>query len=91
MFYNFCQTLYEKEGTKIINQVSRIRKDLGITQEDLAQNVGISRPYLSEIENCKRQLSGVVMLRIAHCLGVKAEEIFFTDEVLHEGQNSDLI
>lgn len=86
MVYNFSITLHEKEGTKIINQVSHVRKNLGITQEELAQNVGISRPYLSDIENCKRQLSGTVMLRIARCLGMQVEEIFFTDNVLHEGQ-----
>lgn len=49
----------------------------------MARNVGITRPYLSDIENCKRQVSGEVMLRIARFLNVNVEKIFFADDVQH--------
>lgn len=49
----------------------------------MARNVGITRPYLSDIENCKRQVSGEVMLRIARFLNVNVEKIFFVDDVHH--------
>ncbi|MEQ8235280.1 MAG: helix-turn-helix domain-containing protein [Syntrophomonadaceae bacterium] len=52
----------------------------------LAHHIGISRPYLSDIENCKRQLSGQVMLKIARYLEVPVEEIFFADNVHDDGQ-----
>lgn len=67
----------------INNLVSKFRKQRGITQHELAQSVGITRPYLSDIENCKRQVSGEVMLKIARHLQVKVEEIFFADDVHH--------
>jgi DNA-binding XRE family transcriptional regulator len=49
----------------------------------MARNVGITRPYLSDIENCKRQVSGEVMIRIARFLNVNVEKIFFVDDVHH--------
>ena len=83
--------LYEKEGAEIKNRVSLCRKELGITQEQLAKEVGISRPYLSDIENGKRQVSGAVMIRIAHCLGVNVEDIFFACGVQHVRQKSKAV
>jgi putative transcriptional regulator len=47
-----------------------------MTQEELARRVGITRPYLSDIENDKRQVRGELMIRIAITLGVKVEDIF---------------
>ncbi|MEN6326042.1 MAG: helix-turn-helix transcriptional regulator [Syntrophomonas sp.] len=68
---------------RIDNHISTVRKELGITQKELARNVGITRPYLSDIENCKRQVSGEVMIRIARFLKVNVEEIFFASDVQH--------
>lgn len=77
----------KKGEYRIRNLVSQVRKKQGITQGELAKNVGISRPYLSDIENSKRQVSGEVMIRIAHILKVKVEEIFFAGDVLHDVQS----
>lgn len=73
----------------INNIVSTVRKERGITQEEMARNVGITRPYLSDIENCKRQVSGEVMIRIARFLNVNVEKIFFADDVHHGVQRQD--
>ncbi len=70
----------------INNRVREIRKEQGITQAALAKKVGITRPYLSDIENCKRQVSGEVMLKIARNLQMKVEEIFFAGDVHHDEQ-----
>jgi len=56
----------------------------GLTQEELAVELGITRPYLSEIENCKHNVSGELMIRIARSLKVNVEEIFFINDVLHD-------
>lgn len=61
---------------KINNLVRKTRREQGITQEELAKRVGITRPYLSDIENDKRQVRGELMIRIAITLGVKVEDIF---------------
>lgn len=61
---------------KINNLVRKTRREQGMTQEELAKRVGITRPYLSDIENDKRQVRGELMIRIAITLGVKVEDIF---------------
>lgn len=82
------KNLTKKEENGIKNLVSQVRKEQGITQRELAEKVGISRPYLSDVENCKRQVSGEVMIRIARFLKVKVEEIFFAVGVQHGEQSS---
>lgn len=62
-----------------------------MTQAELASMVGITRPYLSDIENGKRQVSGEVVLRIARSLAVKVEDIFFAQVVQHDGQEPAMI
>ena len=68
------------------NRIAEKRKALGITQEQLAKLLNISRPYLSDIENGKHNVSGRLMLKIAKVLNCKVEEIFFEDTVNHTEQ-----
>lgn len=42
---------------KLGQNILRLRKEKGLTQEQLANEAGISRRYLSDIENQKRQIS----------------------------------
>ncbi|WP_425059170.1 hypothetical protein SCACP_38430 [Sporomusa carbonis] len=58
------------------NIIVKTRKIKKITQQELAK-IGIKRPYLSDIENCKYQPGGELMLNIAKALNVAVEEIFF--------------
>jgi putative transcriptional regulator len=62
------------------NKIAEARKSQSITQDDLARAVGISRPYLSDIENDKYNPGGALMLKIAKTLGVSVEELFSEDE-----------
>lgn len=74
--YNYVQHNKQKGARKIENLVRKTRREQGITQAELARRVGITRPYLSDIENGKRQVRGELMIRIAVILGVKVEDIF---------------
>lgn len=59
------------------NRVAEIRKERGMSQDELAKKAGISRPYLSHIETQRQQtISNVVMFKIAEALGAKYEYIF---------------
>lgn len=52
------------------------RKSRGLTLDQLAEMVGTSKGYLSDLENGKR-IGGVAMLRaIAQALGINDAEIF---------------
>lgn len=46
-----------------------------ITQQELAEEAGISKPYLSQIETGKRTGTAEVLAAIAHALGVTLNEI----------------
>lgn len=52
------------------NPVKVLRKYRGMTQTDLANKAGISRPYLTEIETGKKDGSIRAMRSLADALGV---------------------
>lgn len=59
------------------NKVAEIRKERGMSQQELAEKANVSRPYLSIIEtNQNKTVSNSVMFRIADALGVGIETIF---------------
>lgn len=49
------------------------RKSLGLTQDQLCQQVKISKPFLSEVETGKRNLSSSNLLDLAKALGVSCD------------------
>ncbi|MDH4419969.1 helix-turn-helix transcriptional regulator [Bacillus cereus] len=59
-----------------MNNINNLRKEKGITQEDLASKVGITRAYLSNLENGKHKPSLNVALKIANILESTVEKIF---------------
>lgn len=60
---------------KLGQNILRLRKEKGLTQEQLANKAGISRCYLSDIENGKRQISLAIIERIARELGMSVGEM----------------
>jgi putative transcriptional regulator len=59
-------------------KVHRARKN--ITQEELAELVGVTRPTINFIENGRFGPSAVLALKIARVFGVPFEEVFFLEE-----------
>lgn len=52
------------------------RKDLMLTQEEVAERSGICRGYYSNIETGKKGCSTDTWLRIAKCLEIQESELF---------------
>jgi HTH-type transcriptional regulator/antitoxin HipB len=59
------------------------RRDHGLTQEELAQDLGVSRRYVSEIENGKPGLYTERLFQMLRLLGVRlrAEQVDKRDGV----------
>lgn len=57
------------------NPIKVIRKFRGLTQDDLAQAAGISRPYLTEIETGRKNGSVKAMKAIAGVLNVPIDAL----------------
>lgn len=68
MNYNF---LYERLAQKI----ERLRKERGLTQEELAEKAGLHRAYFWDIEN-GRNISVKTAYKISKALGVSLSDLF---------------
>lgn len=55
--------------------LARLRYQLGLTQEELAETLGVSRRYLSEIENGKQSLFATRLFELLRELGVHLEVV----------------
>lgn len=62
--------------TRVFAQnVKRIRKDLGLSQEALATKAGLHRTYVGAVERGERNITLVSANRIAEALGVNLSEL----------------
>ena len=59
-----------------MNKIAELRKEKLISQEKLAAQVGLSRTYISEVENNKKQPNVKLAIKIAKVLGTSVESIF---------------
>lgn len=57
------------------NPIKVWREFRGLTQQQLAETVGISKPYLSQIETGKRRGTTEVITVIANALNVSVDEL----------------
>ena len=54
-------------------RIREIRDKRGMTQEKLAEAAGLSKSFLSEVENDKSNISSQILLRIANELGASMD------------------
>lgn len=57
------------------NPIANVRREHGVTQEQLAKMLGVHKNYLSMIERGERKPSAELVLRIAEALGIEVEDI----------------
>lgn len=63
-------------GDEVRNEVRRHRRALDLTQEDLAERVGVTRQTVISIEGGRYNPSVALALRLAETLGVPVEALF---------------
>ena len=61
---------------EVRNLVQQIRKEKGVTQQDLAAAVGVTRQTIISIEKGNYVPSVLLALKISHFFGLPVEEIF---------------
>ena len=57
-------------------RIACLRKKRGLSQLDLSLASGVSKNYLSDLENGRRNPSVLLLQRIASALGVSLEKLF---------------
>ncbi len=69
------EDILDKISARQDHPIKIVRKFRQMTQADLAENSGISRPYLTEIETGKKDGSLRAMKSIAGALGVSVGDL----------------
>ena len=62
------------------NKIEQIRKEKGITQEDFAKTMGVSRQTISSLENGRYNPSILLAYKIAKYFELSIEEVFIFEE-----------
>ncbi len=75
----------EVDYTAIGKRVKQLRKERNMSQEQLAEQVGVSVPHMSNIETGKTKFSLPVLVGLANVLGVMPDVLLF-DQVNPEGK-----
>jgi putative transcriptional regulator len=65
-----------KDHKKLLNNLEKLRKSAGLTQQELSESADVSRKSINAIENGIYVPSTVLALKIAKTLGCKVEDLF---------------
>lgn len=65
---------------KLGNELKILRKAQGLTQEELAEKVGVHATYIGKIEGGKSNPSVRMIFRISRALDVKLSKVFEFDK-----------
>ena len=68
------------------NRLEEIRKAKGITQEELANALEVSRQTVGSLENGRYNTSIILAFKIARFFEVSIEEVFIYEEGQHEDE-----
>jgi putative transcriptional regulator len=60
----------------MLNKLKLARVALGLTQEDVARRIGVSRQTVNAMEQAKYVPSTVLALKVARLFGQPVEELF---------------
>ena len=64
--------ILEAIGKKIVSR----RKELNMTQEDLAYSANIDRTYVGNIENGRQNISIAILYKLAQALKMEIKDFF---------------
>lgn len=61
---------------KVGQRIRKLRRQLGISQEELASRANLDRTYITSVERGKRNISVVNLEKLANALGVSLKTFF---------------
>lgn len=67
-------------GAEMENQIRRLRKELGLSQQELAGRCRVTRQTINAIENGKYDPTLSLAFRLAAELGSRVDELFVNRE-----------
>ena len=64
---------------KVFNTLKELRKAKNLTSKQMAEKLGISKAFYSQIENRTRRLSYDMAIKISKIFNSKPDKIFYED------------
>ena len=61
--------------TKLGRRIRRLREDMGLSQEDLAEHLGVTRQAVGQIEKGERKIDSLELMKLSSFLSVSLEEL----------------
>ena len=65
---------------RLANRLKERRTELGLTQAELAERVGVTRKTVNTVENGIFTPSTTLALKLAEALGLSVEQLFWIEE-----------
>lgn len=76
--------LHKRRECNVKNRLEEIRKEKGITQEELANALEVSRQTVGSLENGRYNPSIILAFKIARFFDLSIEEVFIYEEDKNE-------
>jgi putative transcriptional regulator len=64
---------------RLSNRIKERRGELGLTQAELAERVGVTRKTVNTIENGVFTPSAILAIKLAGALGLSVEQLFWIE------------
>ena len=65
---------------RLANRIKERRGELGLTQAELAERVGVTRKTVNTVENSVFTPSTILALKLSEALGLSVEQLFWIEE-----------
>ena len=65
---------------RLANKLKERRAELGITQAELAERVGVTRKTVNTVENGVFTPSATLAIKLSEALGLSVEQLFWIEE-----------
>ena len=62
-------------------KIKEVRESIGMTQEELAEESGVSRGTISALENGNPITTSKTLVKLAKAMKVSIDQIFYTEDV----------
>nr|WP_231616573.1 helix-turn-helix transcriptional regulator [Pseudoalteromonas sp. SWN29] len=70
----------QRLGLKVKNHIAKYRKEAGLSQQELADAINVSRKTISTVETARFTPSVIIALKIAKHFNTSVESVFVLDE-----------
>jgi putative transcriptional regulator len=70
----------QRLGTKVQNNIAKFRKEAGLSQQELADAISVSRKTISTVETNRFTPSVIIALKIAAHFHASVESLFILEE-----------